>query len=278
VQPVKPPLRQRRQLGLELRSARTLAGMTQRELAERIGLNQPRIQRVEQGATLIPKEDVRRWLDVTEADDTVRERVLSATEAAHTETWPWHAGLTDGHLQGIAATDEAVAVRIRNYAMQWMPGLVQTAAYARALLAQVDPTGTMDIPAAVTARLERQEALYRDDCRFELLFEEAALRWSPADGVMASQLDRLLSVATLSSVDIALLPTDRVGTSGWAPFMLWTPADGPAFVTTELPHGEQVIADPPAVRAYEKLWGQMWDVAARGDDALRAIRAIRAIG
>lgn len=271
---VKPPLRQRRQLGVELRSARTLAGMTQRDLADQLGVNQPKVVRAERGTTLLSKDQVRRWLDATSADDTLRERVLSATEAAHTETWPWHAGLTDGHLQGIAATDEAVAVRIRNYAMQWMPGLVQTAAYARALLAQVDPTGKMDIPAAVTARLERQEVLYRDDCRFELLFEEAALRWSPISGLIAAQRDRLLSVATLGSVDIGVLPTDRVGASGWAPFMLWTPPDGPVFATTEMPHGEQVVTDPPAVETYERLWTELWDVALKGREAEEFVRRL----
>lgn len=271
----RPPLKARRQLGAELRGARTLVGMTQRDLADRIDLNQPRVMRAEHGEALLPRATVLAWLDATDADAGLRERVLALTEAAHVETWPWQSGMADGHLQGIAATDEATAVRDRVYAMQWMPGLLQTAAYAQALLPQVDPTGEMDHPAAVAARLERQQALFREGTRFEFLIEEAALRWSPAAGVLAGQLDRVLSVATLPSVEIAVLPTERVGTSGWASFSLSTPRDGAVFATMELPHAGVVVSDPDAVAQYEVLWTGLWDAAAVGEDALALIHRAR---
>lgn len=271
---MKSPLRVRRQLGVELRGARTLAGVTQRELAARLGTNQPRINRVEHGETLLPKADILTWLTSVDADEEVRERVLTLTQAAHSETWPWRAGMTDGHLQDIAAADEKVAVRVRNYAMQWMPGLVQTAAYARALLTQIDAAGEMDIPKAVAARMARQSVLYEEGRRFELLFEEAALSWAPADSVKPAQRDRLLSVATLDTVEIAVLPTDRAGASGWGPFMLWTMADGTVFATTEMPHGEQVITDPDGVAAYEHVWKTLWETAVHGDAATELIRGM----
>lgn len=271
---VKAPLQVRRQLGKELRTARTLAGLTQRALAGLMESNQARVNRVEHGDTLPPQSEVMRWLAATNTGEELRERVLTLTQAAHSETWPWRAGMADGHLGDIAAADAAVAVRVRNYAMQWMPGLVQTAAYARALLAQVDPTGEMDIPAAVAARMASQSVLYEEGRRFELLFEEAALAWSPAVGVMPAQRDRLLSVATLDTVEVAVLPVDRVGASGWGPFMLWTMADGTVFATTEMPHGEQVITDADGVAAYEHLWVELWGAASRGDEAVEIIRKV----
>ena len=202
---VKLPLKVRRQLGVELRGARTLAGLTQRDLAAQIEANQPRVMRAERAETLLTKAEVLAWLTAVEADQAVRDRVLALTDAAHTETWAWQGGMSDGHLQGIAADDEVAAVRVRNYAMQWMPGLVQTGAYARALLTQVDPTGDMNVPAAVAARLERQGILFEDGRRFELMFEEASLLWSPEAGVMRAQLDRLLSVATLDAVRFSVV-------------------------------------------------------------------------
>ncbi len=268
VEQVKP-LKARRQLGVELRAARTLVGKTQRDLAAALGTNQPRVLRAEHGDTLLTRAEVVQWLDATDAGQDVHDRVLVLVDGAHTETWPWRDGMAGGHLQGAAAVDEQAAVRIRNYAMQWMPGLVQTGAYAQALLAQL---GGQDTPAAVAARLERQAILFEPGRRFELLFEESALLWSPAVGVMPAQLDRLLSVASLDAVEVAVLPTARVGASGWAPFMLWTDAEDAVAVTTELPNGEQVESSPDGVAAFEAVWSELWAAAHIGNAALDFIR------
>ncbi len=270
--PARLPVR--RQLGVELRAARTLAGLTQRDLAPRLGVSQSTLVRAERGEALLPRATVLSLLGITDADTVARERVLALTEAAHSETWPWRNGLTpqSGHLEDISAGDEETAVRVRNYCMQWMPGLLQTGEYTRQLMPQVDPSGEIDVAAAVVGRLERQQVLWRPGKRFEFLLEEAVLRWSPAAQVMPAQLDRVLSVATVESVDIAVLPVSREGASGWHPFMLWEPLNGPVFVTLELVHGENITTDPGAVAAYEALWSRLWEAAVHGDEAVELIR------
>ncbi len=69
---------------------------------------------------------------------------------------------------------------IRSFQTVWLPGLLQTAEYARLLLPLVDVTGVMDHAAAVVARLERQRLLFRRETTFEFLVTEGALRFSPA--------------------------------------------------------------------------------------------------
>lgn len=71
-----------------------------------------------------------------------------------------------------------------------------------------------------------------------------------------------------------MLPTSRFGASGWAPFMLWSLPEGSVFATTELPHGEQRVADPDGVTAYEKLWAELWTAALVGDAAVDFIRRV----
>src|SRR5258708_32913195 len=74
-----------------------------------------------------------------------------------------------------------------------------------------DVTGQDDIPAAVAARMHRQAVLYDVTKQFDYVLPERALRWRPADdaGAMRAQADRLLSLATLPNVRIAVLPSVR---------------------------------------------------------------------
>ena len=87
-----------------------------------------------------------------------------------------------------------------------------------------------------------------------------------------AQRDRLLSLATLPAVDIAVLPVRRTGTPAWHSFIIFQGADESTFVTTELVHGGQEISDPDAVRRYVTLWDRLWKAAATGDEAVDLIR------
>lgn len=268
------PTRLRRQLGAELRTARTLADRTQYELATAIDASQATVTRIEQGRALLSRDNALRWLDACSAPDELRERVLTLTAAAHSETWSWDEPLGGDltHLQGIAQDREQSARLVRGFHHEWVPGLLQTAEYARTLLPLVDPTGSMDHAAAVAARMGRQQVLYQSGRRFEFLIGEGALHWAPAEGVMIGQRGHLLALAGLESVEVRVLPGDRVGAPSWNGFILWTNQDSETFVTTEFLHGGQVIADPAAVAAYEQLWKDLWAAALHGDDTADLIR------
>lgn len=268
------PTRLRRQLGTELRTARTLAKLTQYDVADAVDPSQATIARIEQGSALPSRDTVARWLAACDATEETRDRVLALTAAAHAETWSWDEPLGGDvtHLQGIARDRETNARLVRGYHFQWIPGLLQTAGYARAMLPLVDPTGRMDIAAAVAARMERQQVLYEPGRRFEFLIEENALRWSPGEGVMAGQRGHLLALADLDSVEVRVLPADRIGAPGWNGFILWTNRDGDTFVTAEFLHGGQVVTDTDAVASYEELWKQLWSAAVAGGEAMTAIR------
>jgi len=273
------PTRLRRQLGTELRTARTLAKLTQYDVANAVEPSQATIARIEQGAALPSRDTVARWLAACAAPEEVRDRVLALTAAAHAETWSWDEPLGGDvtHLQGIARDREEAAQLVRGYHFQWIPGLLQTAGYARAMLPLVDPTHQMDTgAAAVAARMQRQQILYEPGRRFEFLIEEGALRWAPGEGVMTGQRGHLLALADLDSVEVRVLPADRVGAPGWNGFIIWTNKDGDTYVTAEFLHGGSTVTETDMVVRYEELWKHLWSSALAGPDAAEAIRKLSA--
>ncbi len=259
-----------RRLASELRAARTAAGLAQAAMGRLVGVSQKTVSRIEDPADprLPDRRELAAWLET--ADDEVRARLEILVDAAHVETQSWGSLRRSGHLQDVAAADEDVATRMRCYTSGFLPGLLQTDGYARALMPLVDPDG--DHAAAVAARMQRQQRLYEDGHHFEFLMAEATLWWWPTDGVRAAQLDRLVSASTLPNVEIAVLPARRTGAPAWHDFIVWDGADVPTWVTVELLHARSRTADPELVALYQRLWKQLWSTAVHGDDALRLIR------
>ena len=97
----------------------------------------------------------------------------------------------------------------RAFEPTFIPGLLQTAEYARARFARGHHACSRcpnDIDEAVRARVRRQEMLYRPDKRFHFVLTEAALRYRLcAPEVMLGQLDRLISFSALPNVRLGII-------------------------------------------------------------------------
>jgi transcriptional regulator with XRE-family HTH domain len=270
------PSRVRLQLAAELQTARTLSGINQRDLATRLGISQSLVSRAERAERLLSRPDTLRWLRTTKARDDVRDRVLALTEAAHTETRTWADLLaSQQHLQEQSRERNRTARLMQDFSPTVLPGLLQTADYARRIIPLADITGQIDHAASLAARIQRQSVLTDDaDRTFQFLIAERLLSWEPAPGVLSPQLAQLLAAAKLDTVDLAVLPDSYAGALPWHNFVLRYPADGsPAYVAAELVHGAQTIDDPESVQVYQELWSRMWEAAATGEDALDIIRA-----
>lgn len=237
-------------------------------MGARIGASQKMASRIETGERLPTRAMLDAWL--ADADEDVRDRVRVMADAAHVETRPWGSLREGGHLQSAATAEEEVATRGRIYCGVFLPGLLQTAAYTRLLIPLVDPVS--DPASSAAARARRAERLYDVDRHFDFLIGEPALLWAPASEVMPAQMDRLVSVATLPNVELAVLPARHRGQVSWHDFTIWDAPELPPWVSVEMRHGAAVIADPDAVADYERLWGELWSAAARGDEAISIIR------
>lgn len=264
----------RRRLGSELRRHREQAGVSGRRMAERIGISQSKVSRIETGAAIPTLPQVKAWAAAVGASSSVTEALLVLTDATYTEVHPWSDALRDQvHLQDDIQELENRTGLKRIYEPSVVPGLLQTAEYARRVFTMFQPSyAERDIPAVVAARIDRQVALFDPARRFEFLITEAALRWrvGPA-GLLRSQLDRISSLATLENVSIGLIPQAAPAlTHVPHGFVIFEAADDEddAFVLVETVDSNHTVGAAPRVALYHHHWsllGQMavYDAAAR---------------
>ncbi|WP_307865451.1 helix-turn-helix domain-containing protein [Streptomyces montanisoli] len=183
--------------GAKLRKLRVRAGLTQRQLGDRIPIAHSRIAQFELGKE-VPPEDVNAKLDV-----------LLGADGDLVDLW--------GHTKRTPYPDwarkfmayEAVACAMHKYMAHSVPGLLQTEAYARELLRLGLPwCTTEEIEAAVSARMERQ-ALLRSERPplFWVVLDEAVIR-RPVGGnaVMREQLAQVVNAAAAPRVEVQVLP------------------------------------------------------------------------
>lgn len=231
--------------------------------------NYGKVWRIESGRQLPTVPFVRTWLEACGTDAMEQARLVELAEAAHGETRTWGdllAGVS--HLQGVARHREASPGRVRNFQPTIVPALLQTPEYAARIIPLADHTGAIDHAQALTTRVDRQPILYDNGHRFQFLMVEAALRWSADLGDVApAQLDRIVSLSRLDTVDIAVVQAGKDVVVPWHNFVVWEPDDDEPYVTTELFHGEQTITDAQQVEQYRGLWAHIWAAAAVGEQA-----------
>ncbi|MFG1703695.1 helix-turn-helix domain-containing protein [Nonomuraea sp. M3C6] len=206
------PARQAREaFGLRLREIRTDSGLTGRALAALAGWHYTKVSKLEHGVLKASEEDVRAWCRFCNAADQVAE-LIATVRSIDTMFVEWRRQLRSGtrQRQKESVRFEAETHLFRSFESCMVPGLLQTAAYAEAMLRQW--TDFHDIPddveAGVAARMERQQILYRGDRRFHLIFSEQVLLLGVVEpDVLAGQLDRLLGMSVLPRVHMGIIPT-----------------------------------------------------------------------
>src|SRR6516162_5559143 len=185
------PTVQRLVLGGHLRRLREEAGMTTERAALSIRGSHSKISRMEHGRVGFKERDIADLLTmygVTDGDE--REALLKLAREANTPGW-WQ-GYSDilPHWVEPYFGLEAAASFIRNYELQFVPGLLQTEGYARALIRLGNAATEDDVMRRAEARLSRQEILSRETPpRLWAVMDEGALRRSiGGKAVMREQL------------------------------------------------------------------------------------------
>lgn len=210
--PVSERLTQPGGLAERLIGLRKSARLTGGVLAGSLGWPRSKVSKIENGKQLPSVQDIREWAAACGHPEVTNE-LLDLRAEAETVHTRWRRRLRDGGQsavqQDIGTLTEA-ATRIRNAEVAVIPGLLQTAGYARAIAAQVSAiNANADIDAAVEARMRRQEILYKPGKTFEFVMTEAALRMlSCPRRVMLGQLDRLMSM-DLENVTLGIIPMRR---------------------------------------------------------------------
>lgn len=282
------PRAQRARLGAELRRLRMLAGLSGREVARRIGVGQASVSRIENAQAVPSLPEVAAWAEAVGCSEEARAVLAALTEAALNEVETWRGRMRGGlrAMQTDVRTLEASARTLHTFQPTLVPGLLQTAEYARRVFRLVDVLGEGDYTGAVAARVERQQTLYDEARQFEFLLTEAALRWRPGPPTMlAAQLDRVASLATLTNVSIGLIPAGvEMAVVPWCGFHLYEDRedDQPPFVTIETAHAGLTVSDPSDVAIYRHQLALIREAAVFDADAAvllaRITEEVRASG
>ena len=173
------------------------------------------------------------------------------------------------HRRQLAEIDAKTQV-FRVFEPATIPGLLQTAEYARARFAEAGALFGVpnDIDYAVRTRLQRQELLYRRDKQFHFVLTEAALRYRRCSlEAQIAQLDRLMSLSALPNVRLGIISFETPYAVGpWHTFWL----RDKDRVTIETFSAELNLAQPQEAELYARVFDGLAAVASYG----RAARAI----
>lgn len=260
----------RERLAAELRRLRDLAGVSGRDLAQRVGISQSKVSRIESGAVVPSLPEVTAWGKELGVSVETQGRLTALIEAAYNEVHPWGSALRRGNLQDSVADQESNATRIRVFQPSVVPGLLQTAEYAQRVIAMFHQQFSTAEPAAeISRRLARQLALYDTNRRFEFLITEAALRWRPGPvSMLLVQLDRIASISALENVSIGLIPlSTQARTLTTHGFVLYEGTAADEWVRVETIHADMKVAVPEHTRIYRDRWSLLREMAVFGADA-----------
>ncbi|MEU7890544.1 helix-turn-helix transcriptional regulator [Microbispora bryophytorum] len=197
-------------LGSQLRKLRESRSISRDQAGQCIRASESKISRMELGRVGFKERDVVDLLALYGVEDEeTRDVVMNLVERANEPGW-WHRfnDLLPSWFQAYVGLEEA-AERIRTYEVQFVPGLLQTKEYARAVI-MAGAVGAVpeEIARRVDLRLERQSILDGENSpKFWAVIDEAALR-RPIGGVevMRGQIQHLIDLMNQPNVTIQVIP------------------------------------------------------------------------
>ncbi|WP_442931508.1 helix-turn-helix domain-containing protein [Micromonospora sp. NBC_00330] len=208
--PTTGPTVLRMLLGAQLRRLRESSGVTREGAGWEIRSSESKISRMELGRVGFKERDVADLLTlygVTE--DHERDALLKLARDANSPGW-WHryGDVLPSWFQSYLGL-EAAAALIRSYEVQFVPGLLQTREYARAVvLLGHGAAGPGEIDRRVGLRMQRQQLLQRQNPpQLWAVVDEAALR-RPIGGaeVMRGQLTALIEATKSPHIRLQVIP------------------------------------------------------------------------
>lgn len=175
------------------------------QVAEQLMCSPSKVSRLETGQRGASARDIRDLAEIYDLDDDRLQQLLDLAAEGKQRAWWQSRNLPYSHYVGF----EVEAVSISDFGFGLVPGLLQTAEYARAVLRSIQPPLTVEvIEERLGARLKRQALLRSERApQFETVIDEAVLhRIAGSAEVMRDQLQQLLAASELSNVTIQVLP------------------------------------------------------------------------
>ncbi len=269
-------------LGQQLRELRESTGHTLLEAAKYLERGQSTMSRFETAEYPIRRADVVALLDFYNVSDRQRrDEILTLRDEVWQKHW-W-----DGYAEAVDSQFvdypwlESRASKIRSYDPMVVTGLLQTRAYATALIENINGTraSAEQIKQWIDFRMARQEALDRDDpLRVEAILDESVLRRVVGGShTMREQLTHLGELAQRPNIEVRALPlraTHDAGVDGtFKLFEMPEPYPEVAYMDTP---GGAIYVEAPKVERFVHEYDRLWEVVLGRDESAALIAAAAA--
>lgn len=270
-------MRSRRVAG-ELRRLRARSGHSCATVGTALGISASKISRIETGRIGLQADEVAALLGFYQVAKPLREELLELVRRAAEPGWWQVQGSRLPELWKELIDFERSATVITNYEPLLIPGLLQTADYAGALIAAANPSLSEDeVETRVAARVSRQALLGRaHPPRLLALLEEGVLRRMVGDpGLMRRQVRHLEDATTRPNVTVQVVPTAAGAHPGLGgPFMILEFDRDPTLVYLENRRGSAILEEDDDIAEATMALRHLQRIALSSEDSLAILAEV----
>jgi uncharacterized protein DUF5753/helix-turn-helix protein len=251
----REPTARAREIGLMLETAAREADLTGAELARWLGWSQSKVSRIFNGTRPASESDVAAVAAVCRVVGDDRAHMFRLVKDIGERSWLQEYGdRLPIELRTLVGYEE-VAAQLTNFEVDFIPGLLQTPAYCRALMRSSPCIPPEEVADRIAARMQRQTIFSRPNrpmCHF-FLDEFALLRTGPGRAAMSEQLHHLLQMSVRPYIEIRVIP-DTVGFhAGKRAFKLMEFPELKPVVHLEDETGVQFLQQQATVASYRRI-------------------------
>jgi transcriptional regulator with XRE-family HTH domain len=264
------PIARRKEVGALLRQSRLDLDLTVAEVAARLDMSQAKLSRLERGERGLQINDVRALAALYDLSQDELDKVIALARASRERGWWADYSDLDQDAPMLFGL-EAAASEVSSFNALRLPGLLQTTAYAEALLTGLQAINGLSedsIRSRVEVRERRQAEFDRSPAKHTFVLGEAVVRQLVGSAeVMHQQLERVLEYSRRRNVNIRVLPFTagaHAGLLGTFTLMTFAADQLPSTVFVEGIGGSWFVDDPARVASYAR---GMRDVLGHSMDA-----------
>jgi transcriptional regulator with XRE-family HTH domain len=273
-----PTVRQR-ELGKRLRQLRNQHGLTVEDVAEKLLCSPTKISRLETGTRRPSLRDVRDLTGLYDVDEVTSVALMDLARGAREQVW-WTQYL-DLNLDPYLGLEQDTTA-ITSFTTFYIPALLQTEEYTKAIIGSIAPKMDPDIlRQRVEVRMRRQQRLEGENPpRYRVLLDEAVLnRAIGGPAVMAAQLAKILEAEKHGKVTVQVVPFEiGAHVAQDSNFILFEFEDNPSLspvVFVEGLTGNQYLEKPSDITRYREAIEYLRDAAHTPRDSLARIDEVR---
>ncbi|KAB1989047.1 helix-turn-helix domain-containing protein [Streptomyces triticiradicis] len=269
-------------VGVQLAGAREDAGLSQEQAARSLGFSAAKLSRIEAGKGRRPptEDDVLALLKLYGTEDYEVSVLLRLLKRAGEPGWwqRYDKRLMPEWFDRLVGLQEA-ATTIRTFEIQYVPGLLQTADYTRAVVERGLPSApAAEVQRRVELRMRRRELLDRADAPYlwAVVDESVLLRVLGSREVMRAQLEHLIEMARRPHVVVQVVPLDVTNASAPAipvTYLRFGGAELPDIVYLEHIRSANFLEDRDETEEYRVVLDRLADEALSPRESLALLRS-----